>query len=123
MPDRKPSILIVDDEPVMVSIVRDFLVPRGYTVFEATNGTIGLEVFKERHPDIVILDVKMPGIDGNRLKDLIRKMVETVRIIMTSGHTETIESYITSDEIFLKKPFHIKELMEALKTAGGNSLV
>lgn len=66
MSDRKPSILIVDDEPVMVG---------------------------------------------------------TVRIIMTSGHTETIESYITSDEIFLKKPFHIRELMEALKTAEGNSLV
>lgn len=113
--DKKPSVLIVDDEPIMVGIVRDFLVPRGYTVFEATDGNMGLEVFKEKRPDIVILDIKMPGIDGVKLKNLIREIDCNVRIIMTSGHVETIESCMNSGEIFLKKPFHIKELITALE--------
>lgn len=116
MSDRKPTILIVDDEPVMVGIVRDFLVPRGYTVFEATDGTMGLEVFKEKHPDIVILDIMMPGMMGTEVRDEIRTIAPECRIIMTSGHTEPSE-YITEGDIFLKKPFNIQELTDALKSA------
>lgn len=111
----KKTVLIVDDEPMICMLLRDFLEMEGYTVYEAGDGNMGLRVFKELKPDIVIIDVKMPGIDGVKLKKLIKEADSNVEIITMSGHIEAIDRYTGDGDIFLKKPFNLKELADVLR--------
>ena len=57
-------ILIADDEALMRQLVADFLRPEGYEVLEAVDGKQALDIFNEQKPDLVLLDVMMPGYDG-----------------------------------------------------------
>jgi CheY-like chemotaxis protein len=116
MDKKKPSVLIVDDEPIMIELVKEILLPRGYTVLEAQDGNAGLKAFKEKRPMIAILDIKMPGIHGDKLRDIIRGIDNSVRIILTSGHLDA-QTSLRPGDMFLKKPFHIEGLLEALKKA------
>ncbi|BCB96696.1 hypothetical protein JZK55_16180 [Dissulfurispira thermophila] len=116
MQKDKPSILVIDDEPVIASLINDFLRPRGYTVYTAYDGIAGIEVFKEKNPDIVILDILMPKMIGTKVKDEIKAINPNCKIIITSGHAEPSE-YIKEGDVFLKKPFNIQELSDVIKLA------
>ena len=58
------KILIADDEELMRQLVADFLKPEGYEVIQAEDGKKALELYFDKHPDLVLLDVMMPGYDG-----------------------------------------------------------
>lgn len=118
---KNTSVLVVDDEPLIVLLIKDFLEMEGYTVFDAATGDMGLKVFKEKRPDIVITDVKMPGMDGTQLKTLIKEIDSRVKIIMMSGHIEAVDMYSASDDIFLKKPFNLKDLITAIESASSHN--
>ncbi|MBI5682327.1 MAG: response regulator [Deltaproteobacteria bacterium] len=116
---KKVSVLVVDDEHLIVSLIKDCLEMEGYTVFEAMDGNTGLEIFKDKRPHIVIMDVKMPGMDGIKLKALIKEIDSNAKIIMMSGHIEAVDRHKDSKDIFLKKPFNLKDLILTLKDIEG----
>ena len=80
-------ILIADDEALMRQLVADFLRPEGYEVLEAVDGKQALDIFNEQKPDLVLLDVMMPGYDGWTVCREIRR-TSTVPIIMITAKDE-----------------------------------
>lgn len=106
MADRK-KILIVDDEARMRKIVADFLQREGYAILEATDGLEAMELFAEQQPDLLILDVMMPRMDGWQACREIRK-TSRVPIIMLTARSEEIDELtgfeLGADE-YIAKPF------------------
>jgi len=64
MPIRKESILVVDDDIYMLRMIRRILELEGYQVLTAANGEAALEVFLKENPELILLDIRMPGMDG-----------------------------------------------------------
>lgn len=71
------TVLCIDDEEMIRLSISDYLEDSGYIVYQAENGKVGLEMFREKHPDIVLVDLRMPEIEGllfNSQKYLIRSL-------------------------------------------------
>jgi len=83
--DNKPVLLVVDDERPVRESFRKFLEDFDYTVLVAENGRVGLEVFEKENPDLVLLDLRMPEIDGLEVLAAIRKSSPDTPIIVISG--------------------------------------
>jgi DNA-binding response OmpR family regulator len=84
------SVLVVDDEPMARTLLRLMLVRAGFEVMEAENGYEALEKLKQDEPDVMILDVMMPGIDGFTVCETVRAQSDTagLPIIMLSAKTD-----------------------------------
>lgn len=79
------TILLIDDDPFYLSVIRRILQDEGHQVLEARDGEEGLEIYKENRPDLVITDMRMPGMDGAEVIRSIREMEPGARIIAVSG--------------------------------------
>lgn len=81
------KILIVEDELAYLSLLSDQLSKMGYTIIEAINGKVGLEKAKSEKPDLILLDIRMPVMDGMTMLDLLRKEVggRSVKVIMLTN--------------------------------------
>ena len=90
------KILIADDEELMRQLVVDFLKPEGYEIFEAGDGKQALELYEAHHPDLVLLDVMMPGYDGWTVCREIRRE-SAVPIIMLTAKGEEIDQLFAYD--------------------------
>jgi DNA-binding NtrC family response regulator len=117
MEKRKSKILVVDDEISIALLIKDFLILRGYDVSIAMNGNEGLRLFKDERPQVVILDMRMPGIQGDKLKTIMKEIDNKTQVILTSGHLDVEDLCKDSDDLFLKKPFKMHDLMNAIKEA------
>ena len=91
------KILIVEDEPAYAKLLHDQLTKRGYLVIEAHDGLNGLEKIKSEKPDLVLLDIRMPKMDGMTMMDLLLKEDEgkSVKVIVLTD--------LEADEEMLKK--------------------
>ena len=116
------KILVVDDEHNMRKVVRTMLMSIGVQeVYEARNGQIGLDLIRRMSPDVVILDWKMPGIDGPTFVRLVRAPgafpYPDVPIIMLTGHgdrSHVVEAVKIGVDEFLRKPVSVKALQNRL---------
>lgn len=81
------KILIVEDEPTYVDLLRDQLILRGYEIFTANNGADGLELTHTQNPDLILLDIKMPIMDGVTMLKLLRKQEygKSTKVIMLTN--------------------------------------
>jgi two-component system response regulator (stage 0 sporulation protein F) len=79
------KILVIDDDPGVCSIIKDFLAKKGYTVITALTGEDGLEQFKRERPILILLDIKLPGMDGIVTLQHIREIDDKVGVIMVTG--------------------------------------
>ena len=121
------TILVVDDDPDFVEIMRTILVSRGYRVITAANGAQALRQVAEAQPDLMILDINMPELNG---LDFLKEFGKTpkagkVPIIMLSTHTEKeIQDQAMSlgARAFLTKPFQKPELQALVTGLTGQSL-
>src|SRR4051794_32067972 len=77
-------ILVVDDDPNILQLVNIHLVQAGYEVIKATNGAEALELLKEQHPDLAVVDVMMPGMDGFELTRRLRSEVDIPVLLLTA---------------------------------------
>jgi CheY-like chemotaxis protein len=115
-----PQILVVDDEPFIRTTVREALGDEGFEVSVAATGDAGLKLLAARNFDIVLLDVKMPGIDGMEVFRRIGKKGIRVEVVMISGHA-TIETAVEAVKggahDFLEKPFSLAKLKKVVKSA------
>ena len=111
------KVLIIDDEQELCEMLYAFLIPHNYKVFLAFNGQMGLEYFEEIKPDIVLLDLKMPDIDGIEVLKIIRKVSDTPVVIIT-GHPQDVSDIHLEDlkiEGYLEKPVSLQAVINTLK--------
>lgn len=78
-------ILLIDDDGFYRGVLRQILEDNGHRIIEAANGQDGLERFRGRQPDLVITDMRMPGVDGGEVIRKLREMSADVRIVAVSG--------------------------------------
>src|SRR5882672_9577103 len=113
-----PKILIVDDEADMRFAVRMLLERSGHAVVEADNGDAALSRIDEGAPDLVLLDMRLPGMDGIQILQKIREKQKDLPIIMVTGYgnVELAEQALQfGADHYLSKPFHNKELIEVIQ--------
>ncbi|MCK5165384.1 MAG: response regulator [Desulfobacula sp.] len=114
------KILIVDDEEIIVRLLSMSLRSDGYETLAAYSGEQGLEVFKSESPDIVVTDIKMPGMDGLELLKKIKEINSEKEVIIVTGHGD-IDSTITALQYgasdFINKPVRDESLAIALERA------
>ena len=114
------KILLVDDEEIIVKLLSMSLRSDGYEIVTANSGEQGLEVFKAEYPDIVVTDIKMPGMDGLELLKRIKEIDSEKEVIIVTGHGD-IDSTIAALQLgasdFINKPVRDEALAIALKRA------
>lgn len=111
------KILIADDEQLMRQLVIDFLKPEGYEILEASDGKEALEIYDKEHPDLILLDVMMPGYDGWTVCREIRRE-STVPIMMLTAKGEEIDQLFAYDlgaDEYITKHFSPKILVAKIK--------
>jgi CheY-like chemotaxis protein len=123
MSSNSKTILVVDDEPVLRTIVREILHEEGYAVIEAADGRVMLEMMAKERPDLVLMDVMMPGIDGREAYRQLRLHPEhrDVPVVMMSAGVRPIK-LDPSIAGFMAKPFDISQLVELVVRLIGHPL-
>ena len=113
MSSNAKTVLVVDDEPVLRTIVREILHEEGYAVIEAADGRVMLEIMARERPDLVLMDVMMPGIDGREAYRQLRSNPEhrDVPVVMMSAGVRPIR-LDPSIAGFMAKPFDVTQLVE-----------
>lgn len=113
-----PRILLVDDEPVIIDSLSYSLHREGFEVFTATDGAQALELFDESHPDLVILDVRLPGVDGLEVCRRLR-LHSPVPIIMLTALGNELDRVVGLEvgaDDYLPKPFSFRELLARIRS-------
>ncbi len=114
---RKSKILVIDDEPIIHDIVSFMVRTRGYSIISASNGEEGLKLANSEHPDLILLDIMMPGIRGYDVCLRLKADRETKRIpiIMLTGEGDR-DTVVRAREIgandYIVKPFTLSTLTE-----------
>ncbi len=118
MNDRA-RILVIDDEPQLIRVLRTGLKSRGYDVRGASDGETGLETFSEWHPDLVITDLAMPNVDGLELCRRLRAISQVPIIVLSAkGEEKTkVEALDIGADDFVTKPFGIDELLARVRAS------
>jgi len=113
------KILVIDDEPSIVNLVKAYLKPEGYEVFTAMDGPSGLKAARSFKPDLIILDIMLPGIDGIELLSRLRRESEVYVILLTAKTEETdkIVGLSVGADDYVTKPFSPRELTARVKAA------
>jgi DNA-binding response OmpR family regulator len=109
-------VLVVDDDALLVKMIATVLKTRGYSILTAGNGKEGLDMAKEAEPDIILLDIMMPVLDGLAMLEELRKTSDVPVIIISAfGRPEKVEKARSLGiECFLNKPFEMGILVEML---------
>jgi two-component system, OmpR family, alkaline phosphatase synthesis response regulator PhoP len=113
------KILVVDDEPSVTNLVSAYLRNEGYEVFTAADGHAGLKAARTFKPDLIILDLMLPGIDGIELLSRLRRESE-VYVIMLTARTEETDKIVglsVGADDYVTKPFSPRELVARVKAA------
>ena len=118
-------VLIVDDDRHIRRLVRNLLENEGLECQEAEDGFEALSIAREHHPDLIMLDVMLPGLDGYKICRLL-KFDETfadISIIMLTSKarpTDKETGYYTGADLYITKPFRPPELVEAVRQVLGS---
>lgn len=116
--NMKPQILLIEDEPVLASIIKESLESRAFEVILAANGMEGWSLFNSLKPSLCIVDVMLPKKDGYTLVKDIRMVDKSVPLIFLTARTQT-EDVLKGLELgaddYMKKPFSMEELILRIK--------
>lgn len=115
---KNAKILVVDDDPKITMALKGYFSAKGYEMFTALNGQEAIEAIEDKPMDLVLLDMKMPGIDGVGVLKEIRQRWHPVRVIVITGHAEEYLDPIREAggvEGFLVKPVALKELTDKVE--------
>ncbi|QAT17107.1 response regulator [Candidatus Velamenicoccus archaeovorus] len=116
----KQKLLIVDDEPDVLKLLGERLAKAGYEVIKASCGKEAVALAQKKTPDLIILDIAMPGMDGSEVAGILRKDAKTKDIpilFLTCLYTkreEQTEGHELGHNFFLAKPYDPKELLEEI---------
>ncbi|MGB3703228.1 MAG: response regulator transcription factor [Anaerolineales bacterium] len=115
----KVKILVIDDEEAIINLVTSYLRPEGYEIYTAADGVSGLQVFRAFNPDLILLDIMLPGMDGIELLSQIRRESDTY-VIMLTAKSEEIDKIVglsIGADDYVTKPFSPRELVARIKAA------
>ncbi len=118
---QNPTILIVEDEPELLDMYQAKFAAAGYSVFTAHNGEIGLIMAKNQKPDLIILDILMPEVDGYQMLEKLKSSKETARIPVVifsnlSQKKEIEKGFrLGAKDFIVKSEVTPKELLEKIK--------
>jgi len=110
-------ILVVEDEPALLDTLEYSLTRQGYEVIVANDGRLALELVRSEHPDLIILDLLLPGVDGLEVCRTIRK-TDAVPIIMLTALTSEIDKVVGLEvgaDDYVTKPFSMRELLARVR--------
>jgi two-component system KDP operon response regulator KdpE len=113
------TILVVDDEPQLRRVMRTTLTDLGYSVIDAKTGEDALEILRHDQPDLILLDLNMPGIGGLETCRAIRETSEVPIIILSVRNTERekVQALDAGADDYVSKPFGIQELLARIRAA------
>ena len=116
----KSRILVVDDEPAIRDSLRMILAYEGHEVLQAATGEEGVKLVEREGPDLVFLDIKMPGMDGLEVLQKLRHLTDSIPIVVVSGHG-TIHTAVEATRLgafdFIEKPFTTERVMVTVRNA------
>jgi DNA-binding response OmpR family regulator len=118
MSEEAVSVLVVDDDPDVRELLNEYLSEHGFEVLQAESGAAMRALLAERVPDVVLLDVRLPGEDGLSLARYVRERFD-IGIIMVSGAGETVDRIVGLEvgaDDYVSKPFDLRELRARLKS-------
>jgi two-component system response regulator VicR len=122
MDDTKKKIIYIEDESEMIDLVRLILGRKGYEVIGAKGGHDGLEIVQKELPDLVLLDLMMPDMDGWQVYQQLRT-AETTRdipVIIITAKAQSIDKvlglHIAKVDDYISKPFNPKELIDSVES-------
>src|SRR5262245_12158352 len=111
------KILVVDDESRITQVARDYLTHAGFSVVVAHDGPAALATFRAEHPDLVVLDLGLPGLDGLDVTRALRKD-SNVPVIMLTARGEEVDKLVGLElgaDDYMTKPFSPKELVARVR--------
>jgi two-component system, OmpR family, alkaline phosphatase synthesis response regulator PhoP len=111
------TILVVDDEPKIATLARDYLEHAGFTVLTADDGPSALNTVRQRHPDLVVLDLGLPGLDGLDVTRELRRD-STIPIVMLTARDDEFDKLLGLElgaDDYLTKPFSPRELVARVR--------
>lgn len=118
--DNKIKLLIVDDEVNFLNSIAERLEIRDFEVVKATNGNEAINAANNKKFDIALLDLKMPGMDGKQVLEILKKEHKYIEVIILTGHG-SLESAVECTKLgafgYLPKPYELDKLLEILKDA------
>ena len=124
MESAQRTVLVVDDEDVIRETVREILTDEGYRVIAAANGSEVLGLMEKERPDVILLDIWMPEMDGIVLLRRIKREHPDARIVMISGHG-SIHTAVTATQLgafdFIEKPLSLDGLLATVERACGDA--
>ena len=115
--EQKPTILVVEDEPTLIDTLEYNLTRQGYAVSIASDGFKALELARSLRPDLIVLDVMLPGLDGFEICRILRREMN-VPILMLTARDDEIDKVVGLEmgaDDYLTKPFSMRELMARVK--------
>jgi DNA-binding response OmpR family regulator len=122
------TILIIEDEPELVKVLRDYLEKAGFQVETAYRGDTGLSLWEHKRPDLVLLDLNLPGMDGLDVAREIRRKADTP-IVMVTARVEEMDQLIGLElgaDDYITKPFSprlvVAKVRAVLRRGGGNTI-
>lgn len=115
----KEKILVVDDEQSILNLVEAYLKPEGYEVYTAKDGPSALQAARAFKPDLIVLDVMLPSIDGLQVLATLRRETNVYVILLTakSEETDKVVGLSVGADDYLTKPFSPRELVARIKAA------
>ncbi len=115
----KPKILVIDDEQSILNLISAYLRPEGYEVYTAVDGPSGLQSARAYKPDLIVLDIMLPGMDGVELLSRLRRESDVYVILLTARTDETdkIVGLSVGADDYVTKPFSPRELVARIKAA------
>jgi two-component system, OmpR family, response regulator VicR len=114
------KILCIEDEPEMIDLIRLILSRRGFDVYGASGGEEGIQMIREMHPDLVLLDLMMPDMDGWEVYQQMKAEASTrdIPVIVVTAKAQNIDKvlglHIAKVEDYIAKPFGPQELMDSV---------
>ncbi len=114
-----PKILVIDDEPSIVNLVSAYLKPEGFEVYTAADGNAGLKAARAYRPDVIVLDLMLPGLDGLEVLTHLRRESQVYVILLTARTEETdrVVGLSVGADDYVTKPFSPRELVARIKAA------
>jgi CheY-like chemotaxis protein len=116
-PINRPKVLVVDDEPNILMSLEFLMKKKGYEVFIARNGGEALEIIRKQLPQVVVLDIMMPEVDGYEVCELVKsdsslQHIKVIFLTAKSKESDIEKGYRLGADLYLTKPFSTRKLMQ-----------
>jgi len=119
MTGSNPRVLVVDDEQPILRVLKSTLRTSGLEVMTAETATAALQLVAQSSPDVILLDLGLPDLDGKKVIEALREWTETPIVVLSARHEENerINALDLGADDYVTKPFHMGELKARLRTA------